>query len=183
MELEVAHPRMNQTILGVLWTPLDTTNVYRWCDWYDGYLHARGSTTSGNASRKSSKADQRLTQYLPYGYLCADLLVEDGWARDVHGTLFKVDPVWGLEWAANENTSGVRTSDGLNPILEFRVRLPDSYRFSGAIPSFGKRAYFSVFRQQVSIPDNIRDTLLQLGYTPERLGYKREEDHRKGAGV
>lgn len=171
---------MNRMILGVPWTSLDITNVDRWCDWYDGYLHARGSTSSGKASRKAHRADQRLTQYLPPGYLCADLLVEDGWIRTgVFGTLFKVDPVWGLTWAASENTDGVRSSDGLNPTLEFRVQLPNSYRFSGALPSFGKRAYYSLFHQQVSIPDTLVDYLLQLGYTEDQLGYKREEDHRR----
>jgi hypothetical protein len=187
LELEVAYPRMTtrtpasvaRPILGVPWTPLDTTNIDRWCDWYDGFLHGRGSTSSGKGSRKAHKADQRITQYLPPGYLCVDLLGADGWERGMFGTYFKTDPLWGLLWNACENTDGVRSSDGLNPTLEFRVQLPGSSRFSGAIPSFGKRAYFSVFHQQVTLPETIRCWLLQLGYTEDQIGYKREE-HRKG---
>lgn len=152
-------------ILGVLWTPLDTTNIDRWCDWYDGYLHGRGSTSSGKGPRKAHKADQRITQYLPTGYLCVDLLGADGWERGMFGTWFKVDPLWGLLWNACENTDGVRSSDGLNPTLEFRVQLPGSSRFSGAIPSFGKRCYYALFHNQLKVPDTLSEALRNLGHT------------------
>ena len=149
-----------RTICGVRWTSIDDTNLDRLA------LLAEGLYTQDSV--RFAKGDARMTQYLPQGYVHAGLLEEDGWTKsDLWGCYSQRDLVWGLEWQAYPKAEGQRT-DGMEPFLEFRVRLPSGL-YTGAIPAFGKEAYYALFHKYDSPPKQLVTHLESLGLVSQSV--------------